>query len=75
LILQFPDARAHFAEGQAILDADVLAERLMGKIDRIANMPCPLAHREQKIAELGGEIDRLMRLSAPRAAGLIRCLA
>jgi hypothetical protein len=56
---------------------DVLAERLMGEIDRIANTPFPLAQRERKIAELEGEIDRLMRIEeslvvatgAPRQPG------
>jgi hypothetical protein len=46
----------------AFVEPDVLAERLMGEIDRIANTPCPLAERERKIAELEGEIDRLMRI-------------
>jgi hypothetical protein len=40
--------------------ADVLVER---EIDRIANTPCPLAEREQRIAKLEEEIDRP---SAPR---------
>jgi hypothetical protein len=39
----------------------VLVERLMTEIDRIANTPCPLAEREQQIAELEREIDRLQR--------------
>ena len=38
--------------------ADVLVER---EIDRIANTPCPLAEREQQIAKLEEEIDRLRR--------------
>jgi hypothetical protein len=33
----------------------------MTEIDRIANTPCPLAEREQRIAELEREIDRLQR--------------
>jgi hypothetical protein len=45
----------------AFLQPDVLVERLMAEIDRIANTPCPLAEREQQIAELEGEIDRLQR--------------
>jgi hypothetical protein len=36
----------------AFVEPDVLAERLMGEIDRIANTPFPLAQRERKIAEL-----------------------
>ena len=31
------------------------------EIDRIANTPCPLAQREQRIAKLEEEIDRLQR--------------
>ena len=61
----------------AFVEPDVLAERLMGEIDRIGNTPCPLAQRERKIAELEGEIDRLMRIEeslvvatgAPRQPG------
>jgi hypothetical protein len=45
----------------AFLQPDVLVERLMAEIDRIANTPCPLAEREQWIAKLEGEIDRLQR--------------
>jgi hypothetical protein len=45
----------------AFLQPDVLVERLMTEIDRIANTPCPLAEREQQIAELEREIDRLQR--------------
>jgi hypothetical protein len=63
----------------AFVEPDVLAERLMGEIDRIANTPCPLAQRERKIAELEGEIDRLMRIEeslvvatgAPRQLGCL----
>ena len=33
----------------------------MTEIDLIANTPCPLAEREQQIAKLKGEIDRLRR--------------
>jgi hypothetical protein len=39
--------------------ADVLVE---WEIDRIANTPCPLAEREQQIAKLEEEIDRLQRI-------------
>ena len=35
--------------------------KLVGRINQIANMPCPLAEREQQIAELEREIDRLQR--------------
>jgi hypothetical protein len=45
----------------AFLQPDVLVERLMAEIDRIANTPCPLAQREQRIAQLEQEIDRLQR--------------
>jgi hypothetical protein len=45
----------------AFVEPDVLAERLMAEIDRIANTPCPLAQREQRIAKLEEEIDRLQR--------------
>ena len=45
----------------AFLQPDVLVERLMTEIDRIANTPCPLAEREQQIAKLEEEIDRLRR--------------
>ena len=63
----------------AFLQPDVLVERLMAEIDRIANTPCPLADREQQIAELEGEIDRLMRIEkslvvatgAPRQPGCL----
>jgi hypothetical protein len=33
----------------------------MAEIDRIANTPCPVAQREQRIAKLEEEIDRLQR--------------
>jgi hypothetical protein len=63
----------------AFLQPDVLIERLMVEIDRIANTPCPLAQRERKIAELEDEIDRLMRIEeslvvatgAPRQPGCL----
>jgi hypothetical protein len=45
----------------AFLQPDVLVDRLMVEINRIANTPCPLAEREQQIAELEREIDRLQR--------------
>ena len=45
----------------AFVEPDVLAQRLLAEIDRIANTPCPLAQREQQIAELEDEIDRLQR--------------
>jgi Tfp pilus assembly protein PilN len=45
----------------AFLQPDVLVERLMAEIDRIANTPCPLAQREQRIAKLEEEIDQLQR--------------
>jgi hypothetical protein len=45
----------------AFLQPDVLVERLMTEIDRIANTPCPLAEREQQIAKLEEKIDRLRR--------------
>jgi hypothetical protein len=61
----------------AFLQPDVLVERLMTEIDRIANTPWPLAQREQLIADLEREIDRLQRTEeaivvatgAPREAG------
>jgi hypothetical protein len=45
----------------AFLQPDVLVERLMAEIDRIADTPCPLAEREQQIAKLEEEIDRFQR--------------
>jgi hypothetical protein len=45
----------------AFLQPEALGERLMAEIDRIANTPYPLAEREQQIAELEREIDRLQR--------------
>ena len=61
----------------AFLQPDVLVERLMTEIDRIANTPCPLAERKQRIAKLEEEIDRMQRTEeaivvatgAPRDAG------
>jgi hypothetical protein len=61
----------------AFLKPDMLVERLMAEIDRIANTPWPLAQREQRIIELEREIDRLQRTEeaivvatgAPREAG------
>jgi hypothetical protein len=63
----------------AFLQPEALVERLMAEIYRIANTPCPLAQRERKIAELEGEIDRLMRIEeslvvatgAPRQPGCL----
>jgi hypothetical protein len=46
----------------AFLQPDVLVDRLMLAINQIANTPCPLAEREQRIAKLEGEIDRLQRI-------------
>jgi uncharacterized small protein (DUF1192 family) len=43
----------------AFLQPEVLVERLMAEINRIANTPCALPEREQRIAELEEEIDRL----------------
>src|SRR5262249_37902763 len=61
----------------AFLQPDALVERLMAEINQIANTPCPLAAREQRIAKLEEEIDRLQRTEeaivvatgAPREAG------
>ena len=39
----------------AFVEPDLLAERLLGEIDRLANTPCPLAEREQQIAKLEEE--------------------
>jgi endonuclease/exonuclease/phosphatase (EEP) superfamily protein YafD len=40
---------------------DLLVDRLMIAINQIANTPYPLAQRQQQIAELEREIDRLQR--------------
>jgi hypothetical protein len=45
----------------AFLQPDVLVDRLMVEIDRLANAPCPLAQRERRIIELEDAIDRLQR--------------
>jgi len=45
----------------AFLQSDVLVERLMTEIERIANTPCPLAQCEQRIAKLEEEVDRTQR--------------
>ena len=45
----------------AFLQPEVLTDRIMAEINRIANTPCPLAEREQQIAELEDQIDRLQR--------------
>jgi hypothetical protein len=63
----------------AFLQPDVLVERLMVEINRIANTPCPPAEREQQIARLEEEIDRLQRTEeaivvatgAPRETGCL----
>jgi hypothetical protein len=63
----------------AFLQPDVFVERLMAPIDEIANTPCPLAEREQWIAEAEAEIDRLQRAEeaivvatgAPRERGCL----
>ena len=63
----------------AFLEPDVLVDRLMLAINQIANTPCPLAEREQRIAKLEEEIDRLQRTEeaivvatgAPREAGCL----
>ena len=63
----------------AFLQPEVLADRIMAEINRIANTPCPLAEREQQIAELEDQIDRLQRTEeaivvstvAPREAGCL----
>ena len=43
------------------LQPEALIAKLMAEIDWIANTPYPLAEREQQIAELEREIDRLQR--------------
>jgi hypothetical protein len=61
----------------AFVQPDVLVDRLMAEIDRIANTPFPLREREQQIAKLEEEIDRLqrteeaivVRTDAPRERG------
>src|SRR6516225_65530 len=61
----------------AFLQPDVLVDRLMVEINRIANTPWPPAEREQQIAELEREIERLhcseeaivVATGAPREAG------
>ena len=45
----------------AFLQPDLLVDRLMAEINRVANTPCPLAERDQQIARLEEEIDRLQR--------------
>jgi hypothetical protein len=45
----------------AFVEPDVLVDRLMVEINRIANTPYPLAQREQRSDELEREIDRLQR--------------
>jgi hypothetical protein len=61
----------------AFIQPEALVERLMTEINRIANTPCALAERQQQIAELEDQIDRLLRTEeaivvatgAPREAG------
>jgi hypothetical protein len=61
----------------AFLQPDMLVDRLMVEINRIANTPYPLAQREEQIAELEREINRLQHTEeaivvatrAPREAG------
>jgi hypothetical protein len=63
----------------ALLQPDLLVDRLVVGINQIANTPCPLAEREQQIAELEREIDRLQRTEeaivvatgAPRERGCL----
>jgi hypothetical protein len=63
----------------AFVEPDLLAERLLAEINRIANTPFPLAEREQQIAKLEGEIDQLQRTEeaivvatgAPRETGCL----
>jgi hypothetical protein len=45
----------------AFLQPDVLVDRLMAEINRIANTPCALPERVQQISEFEREIDRLQR--------------
>jgi hypothetical protein len=58
LTVQWP-AELHVL--MAFLQPDALVDRLMAEINRIANTPCALPEREQRIAELEQEIDRLQR--------------
>jgi hypothetical protein len=46
---------------EVVIVTNERGNRLMVKINRIANTPYPLAEREQLIAELQCEIDRLRR--------------
>jgi hypothetical protein len=59
LTVKWPKEELHVLT--AFLQPEVLVERLMAEINRIANTPYPLAEREQQIAELECEIDRLQR--------------
>ena len=54
----------------AFLQPDVLVDRLIVEINRIANTPYPLAEREQQIAELEREIDRLQRTEEAIVVGV-----
>jgi hypothetical protein len=44
----------------------------MTEIDRITNTPCPLAQREQQIAKLEEEIDRLQRTEEAMSSLTVR---
>jgi hypothetical protein len=63
----------------AFLQPDVLVDRLMLAINQIANTPYPPAEREQRIAQLEQEVDRLQRIEeaivvatgAPREQGCL----
>jgi hypothetical protein len=59
LAVQWPTEQLHVL--MAFLQPEVLVERLMAEINRIANTPCALPEREQQIAELECEIERLQR--------------
>jgi hypothetical protein len=59
LAVQWPTEQLHVL--MAFLQPEVLVERLMAEINRIANTPCSLPEREQRIAELEQEVERLQR--------------
>jgi hypothetical protein len=59
LTMKWPKEELHVL--MAFLQPEVLVERLMAEINRIANTPCALPEREQQIVELEDEIDRLQR--------------
>ena len=57
----------------AFLQPDVLVDRLMVEINRIANTPCPPAQREQRIAKLEEEIDLcLPKIISGRNGGAVQ---